>query len=80
MKVIGQRIWNEPAAAIGLLTSIVLAVIALVSSADWDAQTIIGIVAPFASAIGIRSLVTPTAKVDELMEAVTKPEGVKSKR
>jgi len=65
VKAIAQRVWNEPAVAIGLFTSIVLVVLALVSDADWDAQTIVGVIAPFASALGIRPLVTPTAKMDE---------------
>lgn len=61
MKVIAQQIWREPAAAIGLFTSVVLAILALVSNQEWDAQTIVGIIAPFASAIGIRGLVSPAA-------------------
>jgi len=60
MKVLGQRVWREPAVAIGLLTSAALVVIALITDAAWDTQTIIGIAAPFASALGIRPLVTPT--------------------
>ena len=61
MKTIAEQVWREPAAAIGLLTSVLLAAIALVSGAELDAQTLIGIVAPFASAIGIRGLVSPAA-------------------
>jgi hypothetical protein len=61
VKVIMKQIWNEPAAAIGLLTSALLAVIAVADGADWDAQTIIGVIAPLASALGIRQLVSPAA-------------------
>ena len=61
MKVIMKQIWNEPAAAIGLLTSALLAVLAIADGADWDAQTIIGVIAPLASALGIRQLVSPAA-------------------
>jgi hypothetical protein len=65
MKVIAQKIWNEPAVALGLLVSIVLAILALVDGADWDAQTIIGVIAPFASSLGIRQLVRPDRTPDE---------------
>lgn len=61
MRTIAEQVWREPAAAIGLLTSVLLALIALISDAELDAQTLIGIVAPFASAIGIRGLVSPAA-------------------
>ena len=62
MKSVAQQLWNEPAAFIGLMTSILLAVIAVVTGTDWNAQTILGIVAPVASGLGIRQLVTPVAK------------------
>jgi hypothetical protein len=61
VKPLAKKIWEEPAAAIGLLTSIVLAVLAIVDDAAWDAQTIIGVVAPLASSLGIRQLVSPAA-------------------
>jgi hypothetical protein len=61
MKVIAQRLWTEPAAAIGLLTSLLLLALALVSGADWDASVIAGIAAPFVSALGIRQTVSPAA-------------------
>jgi hypothetical protein len=61
MKVIAERIWSEPAVAIGLLVSALLAVLAVLDDAAWDAQTIIGIVAPFASSLGIRQAVSPAA-------------------
>lgn len=61
MKVIAQRIWREPAVAVGLLTSVLLVVLALVDGTDWDTQTVLGVVAPFASALGIRQLVSPAA-------------------
>jgi hypothetical protein len=65
MKELGKRIWNEPAAAIGLLTTLILLVINIVGDSTWDAQSIIAIVAPLLSALGIRPLVKPTAKIDE---------------
>jgi hypothetical protein len=65
VKSIAQRIWNEPSVGIGLLTSVLLAVVAVASSATWNTQTILGVVAPFASSLGIRQLVTPTAKKGE---------------
>jgi hypothetical protein len=59
MKVIVQRIWTEPAVAIGLGASIILAILAVATGADWDASTIAGIAAPFISALGIRETVKP---------------------
>ena len=64
MQPIIQRLWKEPAVFIGALTSVVLAILAVVTGADWDADTIVGIVAPMASALGIRPLVTPTKAPD----------------
>jgi len=60
MRVIGRRIWTEPAVAIGLLTSILLTVVALVTGTSWDTSTIAGIAAPFLSSLGIRQFVSPT--------------------
>lgn len=65
MKELGKRIWNEPAAAIGLLTTLILLVINIVGDSTWDVQSIIAIAAPLVSALGIRPLVKPTAKIDE---------------
>jgi membrane protein implicated in regulation of membrane protease activity len=73
VKVIAQRVYREPAVFIGLVASVVLALLAVLSGAEWDAQTIVGIAAPFVSALGIRPLVTPTAKVDEQLETLTRP-------
>jgi hypothetical protein len=61
MKVIAERFWTEPAAAIGLLTSIALLILALATGADLTADTIVAIVAPVASALGIRQVVSPAA-------------------
>jgi len=61
MKVIAHQIWNEPAVAIGLLATVLLLILALVSNADWDASTIAGIAAPFVSSLGIRQAVSPAA-------------------
>jgi hypothetical protein len=72
MKVIAQKIWNEPAAAIGLLATVVLLVINLLGDKDWGAQNVIAILAPFATSLGIRGLVMPMSKLEE----ATKPEQV----
>lgn len=61
MKVIIQRCWREPAVFIGLVTSLALLALALIDGASLDATQIISIVAPFASSLGIRQLVTPTS-------------------
>lgn len=61
MSVLLERIWREPAVAIGLLTSIFLLVVAAVTGSGWDASVILGILGPLAAALGIRPLVTPVA-------------------
>lgn len=62
MKVIAQRIWKEPAVFIGLLVSVGLLVVNLIGDPSWTAQEIVEVLAPFASALGIRQLVTPAKK------------------
>ena len=62
MKTIAQTVWREPSAAIGLLTTVALALLAVLTGTDWDASVIAGIAAPFLSSLGIRQLVTPAAK------------------
>jgi hypothetical protein len=59
MKEISTRIWNEPAVFIGFITTLALAIIAVVTGNDWDIATVAGVIAPLASSLGIRSLVTP---------------------
>lgn len=61
MRVLFARIWTEPAAAIGLLTSLVLLVVNLIGTPDWSLQGIVAILAPLASSLGIRQLVSPAA-------------------
>jgi hypothetical protein len=62
MKQLAERAWAEPAVFIGLLVTLALLALALLTDADWDASTIAGVVAPLASALGIRPLVTPTRR------------------
>lgn len=62
MKPLAARIWNEPAAAIGLLVTLGLLILNLLGDSVWDAQTLISIVAPLGSALGIRQLVRPDTK------------------
>jgi hypothetical protein len=71
MKVIAQRIWNEPAVCIGVLTTLILVGINLIGDNEWGIDNIIAVVAPLASALGIRQAVYSPATVDEL----TKPDG-----
>lgn len=61
MKTIADQLWREPAAFIGLLTTVALLVLALVDGADLDATQLIAIFAPLVSALGIRQAVTPAA-------------------
>lgn len=66
MSEILRRVWHEPAVAIGLITSVALAVITIATGDPWDAAAIVGVIAPIASALGIRQLVTPVVDVVEL--------------
>jgi hypothetical protein len=65
MKEIGKKIWEEPAVAIGFLVSVALLVGALLTDSDFDWETIVAILAPLLSGLGIRPLVKPTAKIEE---------------
>ena len=64
MRGLAQRIWREPAVAIGFLTTVILAVVAVISGTDLDAGTVIGLLAPLVSSLGIRQFVTPTGPTD----------------
>lgn len=59
MKVILQRVWGEPAVAIGLIATLILLVLHIITGDEWDANAIIAIAAPFVSALGIRQTVKP---------------------
>jgi hypothetical protein len=65
MQAIARRVWREPAVFIGLIVTIVLLVLAIVSGARWDYDTIIAIAAPLASSLGIRQVVSPVAQGGE---------------
>lgn len=65
MDEIAKRVWREPAVAVGLLTSIVLAIVAVVSGDSWDVSTIAGIAGPLVAALGIRPFVTPDMRKDK---------------
>jgi hypothetical protein len=77
MKVIGQKIWNEPAVCIGLLVSIAMAVGAILTGSDWNWETIVAVLAPLATALGIRPTVYSSATVDKMTEpkVIAHPEG-----
>lgn len=62
MKPLAQKLWKEPAAFIGLLTSVALAVGAIITGSDWSWEAIVAIIAPLASGLGIRQLVAPAAE------------------
>jgi hypothetical protein len=61
VREIAKRVWLEPAVAIGLVTSLALLILALATDTQWDASVIAGIAAPFATGLGIRPFVRPTA-------------------
>ena len=61
MKAIAQKVWREPAAAIGLLVTLLLLAGALLSDhVDWSVEHILAILAPLLTGLGIRQAVTPT--------------------
>jgi hypothetical protein len=62
MKSIAERVWHEPAVAIGLAFTVALVVITLLKGDPWDTATIAGIAAPLVSALGIRQFVTPVPR------------------
>jgi hypothetical protein len=72
MSEIARRIWTEPAVAVGLLASLALLALTLISG-DTDTVNWIEVAAPLLAALGIRPLVTPTVKVDEALEVATAP-------
>ena len=61
MKPIALTVWREPAACIGLLTSVAILVVTLLTGDPWDSSTILAVIAPLASSLGIRQLVSPAA-------------------
>ena len=73
MKVIAKKIWQEPAAFIGLLVTLGLLVLNLVGDDKWSAQTIVEVIAPLVSALGIRQLVSPVAAQEEKPPAEKEP-------
>lgn len=69
MKEIARRVWDEPAVAIGLLTSLALVALNLLGD-DTDTINWIEVAAPLLAALGIRPLVWPDGKVQDALEAV----------
>jgi hypothetical protein len=57
---IAKRAWREPAVFLGFVTSAALAIITVATGDPWDTAAIVAVIAPLASALGIRQLVTPT--------------------
>jgi hypothetical protein len=60
MSEIAKRVWREPAVFLGFVTSAALAIITIATGDKWDTAAIVAVIAPLASALGIRQLVTPT--------------------
>ena len=64
MKTLIQKLWTEPAAFVGLLVSIGLAIGTIVTGGAWDWETIVAVTAPLLTSLGIRQVVTPAVKAD----------------
>lgn len=69
MSEIAKRAWREPAVFLGLVTSIILAVITVATGDKWDTAAIVAVIAPLASALGIRQLVTPATEAAKPTES-----------
>lgn len=65
MKPLVQKLWTEPSAAIGLLVTIGLAVGAIIAGSDWTWETIVAVLAPLLTGLGIRQTVTPVRGKDQ---------------
>jgi hypothetical protein len=61
VKVIARKLWEEPAAFIGLLTTILLAGLNVIGDDDWGIDNLIAVLAPLVSSLGIRQVVSPAA-------------------
>jgi C4-dicarboxylate transporter len=59
VKEIITRAYHEPAIFLGLLASVVMALITIISGDGWDITAIASVIAPLAAALGIREVVTP---------------------
>lgn len=62
MKAILHKLWEEPAAFLGLLASLLLVLLNVLGGETWTAETIVEVAAPFLTGLGIRQLVVPTPK------------------
>ena len=63
MRALAIRVWHEPAAFLGLLATIALTVGAWIAGADWTWETIVAVLAPLLTSLGIRQLVVPAREV-----------------
>lgn len=70
MREILARVWREPAVFLGLVTSAALAIVTVLTGDPWDTAAIVAVIAPLASALGIRQLVTPVAGEQVISEHV----------
>jgi hypothetical protein len=64
MKPLVGKLWTEPSAFIGLVVTIALAVGAVITGTDWSWESIVAIVAPLLTGLGIRQTVVPVATTD----------------
>ena len=62
------RTWREPALLLGVLASIAAAVVTIATGDPWDTAAILAVVLPILEALGIRQLVTPDMRGQQLGE------------
>jgi hypothetical protein len=59
MRQIAKLFWNEPAVALGVIASVAIALLKIVSGGALTADDVLAILAPLGTAAGVRPLVTP---------------------
>jgi hypothetical protein len=65
MKSVAQKLWNEPAAFLGLVATLILLVLNILGDSDWSLEQVVNILAPLVTGLGIRQLVVPTTKASK---------------
>jgi hypothetical protein len=56
MRELWRRIWNEATVAIGFISTVALIIATAVTNAKWDAGTVVAVLAPLATALGVKGI------------------------